>query len=252
MNYAQWVQAVAGYLPAQLAGGPINTETPFVTNSRYNLVVDRAIEYAELRMYRDPDLDFLATRTLQDGSSKGTLTAGSRVLGIPNSMVVVEEINVITPAGHPILGANSIRNPCEAVSVAFINQAYGQTNFQAQPVKWARPDDTDVIFGPTPDQGYIVEFYGTVRPAPLSYSNTTTVLTLNFPDLFLAASMIWWSMYQKNVGAVQSLGPMDGVSWEQQYTTLKSGASVEEFRKKAQSAAWTPMVPTPIATPPRA
>lgn len=245
MMYADWVNIVGGYLPETVDN--TNTETPFAGTSRYNTGVDRAIEYAELRMYRDPDFDFLATRE----SLTATMIPSSRLLTIPAGMIVLENVNVITPAGQLPGSAGSSRNQLNPVSVPYINTVWPNVRTQQMPTQFARYSDTQIIFGANTDLAYVTEFYGTVRPAPLSYENTSTVLTLNFPDLFLAASMIWWSMYQKSLGAVQSLGPLEGVTWEQQYENLKKGAAVEEARKKFQSSGWTGEAPTTVATPPR-
>jgi hypothetical protein len=246
MYYADWVNALGGYLPENVAN--TNTEAPFTSGSRYNAVIDRCIEYAELRMYRDPDLDFLATREF----ATSTCTAGTRSVTLPTGMVVVEEANLVIPAGQAPNSAGSSFVPLEITSVAFLNRAWGVENTQQQPSKFARANDTQIILGANPDQAYVISFYGTMRPTALSSSNTSTFLTLNLPDLFLAASMIWMSMYQKSLGAVQSVGPLEGVTWEEQYQNMKKGAAVEEARKKSQSSAWSPMAPTAAATPPRA
>jgi hypothetical protein len=245
MLYAGWVNAVAAYLPETVVS--TTSEQPFQSGSRYNQVVDRAIEYAELRMYRDADLDLLSARA----SLTTTATAGTRGIALPAGMVVAEEANVITPAGDVPGAAGSSRNQLVPVSMQFMNRVWPSVTYQAQPQHIARIDDDNMVLGPVPDQGYVVEFYGTIRPTQLSAANTATILTQNFPDLFLAASMIWWSMFQKNLGAVQSVGPLEGVTWEEQYQSLKKGAAVEEARKKFQSAGWTATTPTTVATPPR-
>ena len=245
MLYSDWVNIVGNDLPEQILNP--NTETPFVNGSRYNFGIDRAIEYAELRMYRDADLDLL--------SERATITVvanqGLRKLNIPTGMVLVEDVNIITPVGATPNTAGSSRNQIVPVSEPFMNRVWPSQDFQGQPKHYNRKDDVSILLGPVPDGAYSVEFYGTVRPQPLSSSNTSTVLTLNFPDIFLAATMIWWSMYQKNLGAVQSVGPLEGVTWEEQYQNLKKGAVEEEARKRFQSAGWSAEAPTTIATPPR-
>ena len=247
MLYSDYVTALSGFLPEQLAN--TNTATPFISGSRYNTVLPRCIEYAELRLYRDPDLDFLGTRVV-DGSATATCTAGTRAVTIPSSMVVVENLNVITPFNFTPGSTGSTRNPLVPVSVPFINSAYPAQATQQQPTYYARNDQTTIILGAVPDQPYVLEFYGTTRPAPLSYANTSTFLTQFLPDLFLAASMIFMTGYQKNFGA-QSGDPAQGMTWTQYFEELKRGAAVEEARKKCQGPGWTPLAPTGAATPPR-
>lgn len=107
--------------------------------------------------------------------------------------------------------------------------------------------DQQIIVGPAPDQAYTVEVIGTIRPTPLSATNTTTYLTLYLPDLFVAASMIFMSGYMRDFGSQTDDG-QQSVSWDTQYTKLFASANVEEMRKKYSSGAWGSLQPTPIAT----
>src|SRR5262249_53305267 len=101
-----------------------------------------------------------------------------------------------------------------------------------------------------PDAAYTLEAVGTIRPAPLSATNTSTFLTNNLPDLWFAATMIFMSGYIQNFGS-QSDNPQLAVSWAAIYDKLFSSANVEEMRKKYASGAWGSLQPTPIATPSR-
>ena len=251
MNYTDWTTALAGYLPENLANAA--SQMPFVSGSRYNAVLPRCIEYAELRIYRHPDLDFLATRA----SATATCAIGVRGVVKPSNLIVVEEANIILPpvgaqnvnlvqppTGDVPDGAGTTRAPLTRTSTAFINTAYPAQGFQQQPGYYAQVDDGDFILGATPDQAYVIEFYGTQRPTALSYINPTTFLTLYLPDLFLAASMIWMSGYQKTFGAMSG-DPQQGMTWEQYYGELKRGAATEEARKKFRI--YSP--PMPVAPP---
>lgn len=203
------------------------------------------INYAELRIYRD--LQLLNTVT----SASAALTVGSRNLAIPQptggTFVVIESANVITPSSvtDPDLGA---RSALQRISKEYANYIYGNAT-TGQPVCYADIDNETAILLPPPDATYTVEFYGTMRPTPLSVSNVTTILTEFFPDLFVAASMVFGAGYQRDFGA-QSEDPQLGTSWEAQYGALKSGANVEELMKKSASQGWSAFQPTP-ANPPR-
>jgi hypothetical protein len=91
--------------------------------------------------------------------------------------------------------------------------------------------DQTIIFGPWPDKAYVVEVVGTIRPAPLSPTNTSTFLTNWLPDLFIAASMIFVTGYQRDFGA-QSDDPNAAKSWDNEYSKLLASAGAEEMRKK--------------------
>jgi len=236
MIYSDWTTALAGFLPETLVNAA--SGQPFPPTSRYNQVLTRAIEYAELRIYRE--LDFLAAREALSSSC----TAGSRYVSKPNRIIVVEEANVILPAGANADDAGSTRQPLQPVSTAFINRCWPSVALQQTPEHFAQIDDQTFLMGPTPDLAYNIEFYGTFRPNPLSPTNTTTFLTQWLPDLFLAASMLFFSGYQKTFGAISG-DPQQGLTWEQYYGELASAAKSEEMRKKLKGA-----VPAPAAVPP--
>lgn len=203
------------------------------------------IDYAEQRIYRD--LDLLST-VVRDSS--GVLSTNNRNFTLPTSIgtfVVVLGANIITPAGSaPDAGT---RNPLVPTSRNYLDYAWPSVTGAAMPTSYAMISQSEIIVGPWPDAGYIVEVIGTQRPTPLSATNTTTFLSTNLPDLFIAASMVFASGYQKNFGA-QADDPKMGASWENQYQLLKASANVEEFRKKLQATGWSSQMPSPL-TPPR-
>jgi hypothetical protein len=111
-------------------------------------------------------------------------------------------------------------------------------------------NDNLFYVGPFPDAAYYVEVVGTYRPDSLSASNTETFISLYLPDLFIMASMIYLSAFQRNFGR-QSDDPSMAMSYEQQYQLLKQGAQVEESRKKWEAGAWSSQSPSPVASPNR-
>jgi hypothetical protein len=205
-------------------------------------ILPSQIEYAEQRMYRE--LDLLNTVTRQTG----TLTASSRDFTLPTTsgrFVVTNGINVITPYTQSTPNSGT-RKPCIPTSRDWLDFVWPSTTGTGVPSEYAMITDQTVIFGPVPDQAYTVEVIGTIRPTPLSDSNTTTYLTLYLPDAFFAAGMIFGSGWQKNFGA-QADDPKMAASWEGQYQTLLASANVEEQRKRYSMGAWSSMSPTPMA-----
>lgn len=204
------------------------------------------IDYAEQRPYRD--LDLLATVVRQSG----LLTANSRNFTLPTTngrFVVTNGINIITPSSQTDPDAG-LRNPCLPASRDYIDAVYPSNTGADVPTHYSMITDQTVIFGPAPDAAYTAEVIGTIRPTPLSESNTTTYLTLYLPDLFFAAGMIFGSGWQKNFGS-QADDPKMATSWESQYQALLMSANVEEQRKRYASGAWGSLSPTPLATPGR-
>jgi hypothetical protein len=208
-------------------------------------ILPQMITYAENRMLRD--LDFLFTTTSVTGYS---LTQGSRQITLPvGTFVVSEQINVITPPGETNPNAGT-RNPLLPATKEFLDAVYGSPAATGLPKYFVPFNDNLFLVGPFPDQPYFVEIVGTFRPNSLSSTNQSTFISLYLPDVFIMASMIYISGFQRNFGR-QSDDPQMAQSYESQYQTLLKGAAVEEARKKFESSGWTSQSPSPVATPSR-
>lgn len=204
------------------------------TNADFVTILPGIIDYGEQRLYRE--LDLLSTRV---SDTSANVTANSRSFTLPSSggrFVVTEGINIFTP-----VSTTTTRNPLTPASVDFINWTW-QTNTAASattiPQYYAMLTDQSVIFGPPPGDAFTAEVIGTIRPTPLSASNTTTYLTLYLPDLFIAASMIFASGFQRDFGS-QSDDPAKAQSWEIQYGKLFASADGESERQRYGAVSWT-------------
>ena len=212
------------------------------TDPNWLLILPDAIDYAELRIYRD--LDLLSTVTTD--TSFSTTANASKVQLTQGTFVTLQNVNVITPAGtsNPDFGT---RNPVLPVSKEYIQYSWPSSTNAGVPEYFAMIDERTFSLGPWPDDAYTLEIIGTYRPATLSVSNTTTFISQYLPDLFLMASMIFVSGYQRNFGR-QSDDPAMAQSYESQYQALLRGATVEEYRKKFAASGWTSISPSPVAT----
>lgn len=230
------------------------TYTQYVTTLANTLVVPsddanflaelpRIIDDAEQRVYRELDL---LTTIVRDQS--GVLTANSRNFTFPQHFVVCESINYFTPAGSTTSRYALVPATREFIDYTWPNEAASSSS--DVPMYYAMITDQTIIVGPPPGAGYTMEVVGTIRPTPLSDSNTTTYLTLYLPDLFFAASCVFGFGYLQNFSSMSD-NPQSAVSWESHYQALKGSANIEEMRKKYASQAWSPKQPTPMATPPR-
>lgn len=216
------------------------TDTNFVAN------LPSAIDYAELRCYQD--LDLLSTVTPVVSPAVPNLTALASSYTFPiGTFITLQDINVITGSASPDTGT---RNPLLPVSKEFLQLVYPSASGAGLPGFFAMINQNTIALGPWPDQAYPVEMIGTVRPTSLSAVNTTTFLSTYLPSLFLMASMVFISGYQRNFSK-QSDDPQMAVSYEAQYQALLKSALLEEVRKKFQAPAWTSMSPSPTATPAR-
>lgn len=234
LTYATYVAALA------------NMTVYDAADANFTAIIPSCINYAEQRIYRE--LDILNTVVAQTG----TLTTGTRNFTLPTGtgrFVVTNAINVITPSTETSPDGGT-RNAVIPVSIDFVNAVWPSTGSAGLPQCYAMLTDQTVVFGPFPDAAYTVEVLGTIRPTPLSESNTTTYLSLYLPDLFLSASMVFMSGYQQNFGS-QADNPQMSASWEAQYKLEFASANTEEQRKRYASGAWGSLQPTSIATPGR-
>lgn len=217
------------------------------TNAQYLSMIPNAIDDAEQRIYRE--LDFLSTVIRDTG---GNLTANSRNFTLPQTsgrFVVTNNLNVFTP-----VGTQQTRQQLVPVTRDFLDAIWGNeasASSPSIPEYYAMITDQQVIVGPSPDAAYTMEVIGTIRPTPLSATNTTTYLTLYLPDLWFAEMLIFGYGYMKDFGATVD-DPQAAPNWSAHYKALWESANTEENRKKYASQGWTSMQPAPYATPPRA
>lgn len=203
-------------------------------------MLEEMIAYAELRIYRE--LDFIRTQVEAETTD---LTPGTRTKAVPGSIIVVNSASVVSPASTA--AAAGTRNPMQRVSMEFLNFMWPSTVTLGLPSVFALQDDATIVVAPTPDAAYRLACQGVVRPAPLSSTNTTTYLTANLPDLFVAASCIFgFGGINQNFGAASD-DPQSAQSWENQYQLLKAGVNMEALRQKAWMASWQPFSPAPEA-----
>jgi len=234
LTYSSYVQQIA-----TMAVIPSN-------DTNFTIIIPEMISYAELRMQRD--LDFLST---QISTTAYSFTANSNTLTLPTSQFIVPQTVEVVSSG--------VSTPLLPVTKEFIQNVYGSGSTTGLPQYFAvYGGDTAttgntsqyMIVGPIPNQSYGTILTGTVRSAPLSASNTTTFISTYLPDIFIMASMIYISAFQRNFGRLND-DPQMAQTYENQYQVLKNSALVEENRKKFEGSAWSSYSPAPAATPTR-
>lgn len=225
------------------------------TDANFLALLPSAFAYADGRIYRE--LDMLATN-IRDSSS--STTADNRNFTLPTSLgtfQTIDGINVITPASTAPDSGTRVR--LVPVSLDFLDWTWPSTTGKTVPQyfayisqdTYASTPQNQIVFGPWPDDTYSVEVIGSVMPEVLSASNTTTFLTDNLPDLYIAACMVFLSGgLLKNFGS-QSDDPRTAQSWEQQYKDLRDSAATWEARKRWAGPSWTSKPIEPMAQPQR-
>jgi hypothetical protein len=255
MTYDEYVSALQVLLLKQDPTGIANLNT----------ILPRVIEYAELRIQRDPNLDFLSTRT---SDLTQATTAGSRLVTLPSKFTVLENVALITPArtaDPKTAGAKRVR--LTRTTRDYIDTTWPQESQVSAPIPfesyWAlfsQEEDpaeegpsalpNNIVIMPTPDDQYQVEYLGIFKPTPLSEANPVTFITTFLPDLMISASMIFASGWERAFGE-QSSDPQLAMSWETIYREQLRSAEVESARQKAQGADWSAYGPPPVANVPR-
>ncbi len=224
----------------------------------FTTLLPLTIEFAEDRILRDMVL--LGVRT---ANSTLITAAASRVLNLSamtGSIILIPEgVALITPTGttNPALGT---RVPYDLVSLDMVDLLWpteativapdgaGGDNYGRIA---AMKDASTLVLGPTPGVGFTAEITGLFRPAVLSAQNTPTYISTQYPDLLVAACMIYLAgALLRNYGAASD-DPKLAASWQEQYDRLLKAAIVEEDRRRTAGGGWSPNRPTPIATPPR-
>jgi hypothetical protein len=144
------------------------------------------------------------------------------------------------------------RIPLLPTTKEFLDAVYGSsfTANRGQPQYFVPFNETLFFLGPVPDQAYPVEVVGTYRPNSLSATTPTTFISLYLPDVFIMASMIYISAYQRNFGRAND-DPQMAITYESQYQALLKSALVEEARKTFESSGWSSQSPATVATPSR-
>jgi hypothetical protein len=230
------------------------------TDPNFLEILPQMITYAENRMYRD--INFMFTSTSLHGATF-TLTPGNRNLSFSMTLpdgsgtfVVSEQINLLTDAaGDPSATTDPdacVRVPLLPTTKEFLDAVYGSSLSanRGAPKYFVPFNETLFLFGPVPDAAYPVEVVGTYRPNSLSSTNTTTFISLYLPDVFIMASMIYISAYQRNFGRAND-DPQMAVSYESQYQALLKSALVEEARKTFEASGWSSQAPATVASPSR-
>ena len=216
LNYTTYVSSLANMLVVP------------VTDPGFQAMVPNCLDDAELFLQRKLDLVDSSAR-----DSSATFVLNTRNFTLPTTLgtfIVVDQMNVITPVGtsNPEAGT---RHSLIPTSIDMLDFLWPSSNGSTMPVYYAMMNQDLAIVGPFPDQTYNVEVVGTQRFTPLYISQTTSPLSVFFPDLLLAWSLVFASGYQRNFGSMAD-DPKTAMSWKAHADDLLGDAMREESEKK--------------------
>jgi hypothetical protein len=238
-SYKKQIYVMAGYTVDPTTGNVVSYDQNFET------VLPEIINYAELRIQRD--LDLLSNQIVN--SSYQTQPNQEVVALSPSDFITIQGVSVDTTPSSPLLPVTKeylqyVYPTGSTVGIPQFFAMYGGDTASGGQTQMK------IRLGPIPNTFYNLTITGTLHSEPISEANSTTWISTYLPDVFIMASMIYMSAYQRNFGRVAD-DPQMAQTYEMQYQALLKGATVEEFRKKFQASAWSSMSSSPVATPTR-
>ena len=162
------------------------TETD--SNVFTTVIVNDFIEHAEIRIFRDVDLDVF--RKYQTAS----LTSGDAFVGMPGATPTdfsfIRSVNIFSPSGSLGGLTDGERRYLEKKDTSFISEYHPSRTTTGIPKYYANWDNDTIILAPTPNAAYTIELAYNALPTGLSSSNTTTWVSTNAPQLLLYACLV--------------------------------------------------------------
>lgn len=228
MNYADNLTYLAQY-----AG-----DSELATDGDFLAQLPAFIFSAENRILRD--LDLLSARITD---TSGLLTQNSRIFVLPTdqgsfSVVITAAVIIAGIRQPPLLPISK-----EAMDAMFPDEhAVGDPSV---PRYRAPLSDTEMLVGPAPSFAYGMQVYGPQTPVTLSADNPTTFISVNLPDLMLAAEMINVSAWQRQFSAMSD-DPAQSRDWNQEYERLKTLCDAWQLRERVEAAGWGTRLPNAV------
>ena len=162
------------------------TETD--SNVFTTVIVNDFIEHAELRIFRDVDLDVF--RKYQTA----TLTSGDPFISMPGAVPTDFEfaryITIFSPSGSLGGLTDNERVYLQKKDTSFISEYAPNRTSTGIPKYYANWDNDTIILAPTPNAAYTIELAYNAQPTGLSSSNTTTWVSTNAPQMLLYACLV--------------------------------------------------------------
>jgi len=202
MTYAELVQKIRDY-----------TEVDSTVLS--DTIINGFIENAEFRVLREVDSD--SNRSFKTAQ----LVASQRYIDVPADCLVVRSAQIVDSDG--VASADN-REFLEYKDTNFMSE-YNPTDATGVPKYYSYWDENTLVFAPVPNAEYTIQINYVLKPAALTATNTTTYLSLNFPNGLLYACLVEAYGFLK--------GPQDLLQlYEQKYKQVVEGFSIEQMGRR--------------------
>ena len=216
------------------------TETD--SNVLTTTIVNDFIEHAELKIFRQVDLDvFRKYKT-------ATLTAGDAFISMPGAIPTDFEyaryINIFGTSG--LSGSSLTANErvfLDKSDPSFMNEYRSDRTATGGPKYYANWDNDTILLAPAPNAAYTIELAYNALPTGLSSSNTTTWVSNNMPTLLLYACLTEAFKFLKN--------PNMASMYAQSYQELLTPLAAEQVgrRRRDEYKDGVVRIPIPSANP---
>lgn len=167
MNYSTLVQTIKDYTE--------NTEATFVSQ------IDNFIDFAELRILREVDLNYARKY------STSVVSAGTTFVKLPSDIIVIRSCQTVDDQGA---SPTNEREYLIQKDPSFITEYAPVRGTQGTAKYYAHWDHDTMMVVPAPSSAITIELGYTYRPTGLSSSTTTTWIGDNAPDVLLYATLI--------------------------------------------------------------
>jgi len=202
MTYAELVTKIRNY-------------TEVDSNVLTSTIVDGFIEDAEWRLLRDVDSD--SNRRY----ATAALVLNTRFIQAPDNALVIRSAQIVDSDGT---ASADNRDFLQWRDTSFMSE-FNPTNATGVPKYYSWWNKNELVFAPTPDATYTIQLNYVLKDAGLSSTNTTTYISLNFPNGLLYACLVEAYGFLK--------GPQDLLQlYEGKYKQVLEGFSIEQMGRR--------------------
>ena len=180
-----------------------------------DIILNGIIEDAEFRIFRDVDSDN------NRRYATANLVVNTRFIQTPDNALIIRSAQIIDSDGTA--SANN-RDFLQWRDTSFMSE-FNNLETTGVPKYHSWWDKNHLVFAPTPDATYTIQLNYILKDAGLSSTNTTTYLSLNFPNGLLYACLVEAYGFLK--------GPQDLLQlYEQKYKQVVEGFSIEQMGRR--------------------
>jgi len=202
MTYSELIQKIRDY-------------TEVDSNVLTSTIVDGIINDAEFRIYRDVDSDN------NRRYATANLITSDRFIDRPAGLLIVRSAQIVDSDGS---SNPDNREFLEYRDTSYMSE-YNPTGATGVPKYYSLWDDQKIVVAPTPDATYEIQLNYILKDPGLSATNTTTYLSLNFPDGLLYACLAEAYGFLK--------GPVDMLQlYDKKYGEAAQRFSIEQMGRR--------------------